>query len=83
MMSSGVARDRALDHRAHRRVGLLELGALAVAERQHVQQQRLLDLGRVEQAAAALGRELRVVGQHDRRAEHASSSSASPARGRC
>ena len=35
-----------------------------------MQQQRLLDLGAVEQVAAALGRELRVVGQHDRRAQH-------------
>ena len=33
-------------------------------------QQRLLDLGRVEQVALALGRDLRVVGQHDRGAEH-------------
>ena len=33
-------------------------------------QQRLLDLGRVEQAALALGRDLRVVGEHDRGAEH-------------
>ena len=39
-------------------------------ERVHVQQQRLLDLGGVEQVAEALGRELRVVGEHDRRAEH-------------
>ena len=44
--------------------------ALLVAERLHVQQERLLDLGVVEQVAAALGRELRVVGQHDRGAEH-------------
>ena len=43
--------------------------ALAVAQRVHVQQQRLLDLGGVEQAAAALRRDLRVVGQHDRGAE--------------
>ena len=43
--------------------------ALAVAEREDVQQQRLLDLGAVEEVAAALGGELRVVGQHDRRAE--------------
>ena len=42
----------------------------ASRERVHVQQQRLLDLGVVEQVAAALGRELRVVGQHDRGAEH-------------
>jgi hypothetical protein len=41
-------------------------GALAIAERVHVQEQRLLDLGAVEQAAAALGRDLRVVGEHDR-----------------
>ena len=44
--------------------------ALVVAQREHVQQQRLLDLGRVEQVAVALRRDLRVVGQHDRRAEH-------------
>ena len=47
-----------------------DLVALVVAEREHVQQQRLLDLGGVEQVAAALGRDLRVVGQDDRRAEH-------------
>ena len=35
-----------------------------------MQQQRLLDLGRVEHAAAALGGELRVVGEHDRGAQH-------------
>ena len=46
--------DRALDHRPDGRVGVGELAALAVAEREDVQQQRLLDLGRVEQAAAAL-----------------------------
>ena len=34
-----------------------------------MQQQRLLDLGRVEQAAAALGGDLRMVGQDDRGAE--------------
>jgi hypothetical protein len=41
----------------------VELGALAVAQRQHVQEQGLLDLGGVEQAAARLGRDLRVVGR--------------------
>jgi hypothetical protein len=35
----------------------------------HVQQQRLLDLGAVEQVAAALGASCGMVGQHDRRAE--------------
>ena len=39
---------------AHRRVLLGDRLALAVAERVHVQQQRLLDLGAVEQVAAAL-----------------------------
>ena len=49
---------------------LRDLGALGVAEREHVEQQRLLDLGVVEEVAAALGRDLGMVGQHDRRAEH-------------
>ena len=48
----------------------LDLGALGVAEHLDVEQQRLLDLGVVEQVAAALGRDLGMVGQHDRRAEH-------------
>ena len=69
MISSGVAAAaRAIISRT-RRVRALDLRALGVAEHLHVEQQRLLDLGGVEQAAAALGRDLRVVGQHDRRAE--------------
>ena len=66
MMSSGVAAAaRAIISRT---AGswLLDLLALGVAQRLHVQQQRLLDLGRVEQAAAALRRDLRMVRQHDR-----------------
>ena len=41
----------------------------ASRERVHVEEERLLDLGRVEEAPAALGRELGVIGQHDRGAE--------------
>ena len=59
----------ARDHLPHGRVLRGDRLALVVAEREDVQQQRLLDLGAVEEVAAALGRELRVVGQHDRRAE--------------
>ena len=44
-----------------------------------MQQQRLLDLGVVEQVAVALGSDLRVVGQHDRRAEDGVVVGASPA----
>ena len=61
---------RALEHLPHRRVLRGRRLALLVREREHVDQQRLLDLGRVEQAALALGRDLRVVGEHDRGAEH-------------
>ena len=61
---------RPLDHRPHRGVLLGDRRPLAVAERLDVQQQRLLDLRRVEQVAAALGREPRMVGQHDGGAEH-------------
>ncbi len=57
--------------------------ALVVAERQHMQQQRLLDLGGVEQVAAALGRELRMVGEHDRRAQQRVVVVASRAPGTC
>ena len=59
-----------LDHLAHGGVLLLDLGALGVAECLHVQHERLLDLGVVEEVAAALGRDLRMVGQDDRGAEH-------------
>ena len=41
-----------------------------VAQRVDVQQQRLLDLGAVEEVAAALRRDLRMVGQEDRGAQH-------------
>ena len=59
----------ARDHLAHGRVGCGDRLALVVGEGEDVQQQRLLDLGAVEEVAAALGRQARVVGQHDRRAE--------------
>ena len=69
-MSSGVAATaRSIIARTAGSL-LGDLLALVVGQREHVQQQRLLDLGRVEQVAAALGRELRVVGQDDRGAEH-------------
>ena len=48
-MSSGVAAAARVDHLPHRRILLLDLRALRVAEHLDVQQQRLLDLGRVEQ----------------------------------
>ena len=75
MMSSGVA--AAARSSISRTAGsaTLDLRALGVAQRVHVEQQRLLDLGVVEQVAAALGRDLRVVGQHDRAPSTASSAS--------
>ena len=60
----------ALDHLPDRRVLLLDLGALLVAQRLHVEHERLLDLGVVEEVAAALGGDLRMVRQDDRRPEH-------------
>ena len=71
----GRRRGGALDHGPDGGVLAGDLVALAVAEREDVQQQRLLDLGAVEQVAAALGCQLRVVGQHHRGAEQPSSSS--------
>jgi hypothetical protein len=55
----------ALDHLLDDRVSGVDRGAFLVAQHLHVQQQRLFDLGRVEQAAQALGRKPRVVGEHD------------------
>ena len=59
---------RASEHLPHRGVLSADLLPLPVAQRVDVQQQRLLDLGVVEQVAPALGGELGVVGQHDGRA---------------
>ena len=58
------------DHLTHRRVLALDLLTFGVAQGLDMEQQRLLDLGRVEQAAAALGRDLRMIGEHDGRADH-------------
>ena len=76
-------RGGALDHGAHRGVVALDQRALVVGEREHVQQQRLLDLGAVEEIAAALGRDLRVLGQHDRGARAARRRRPSRAPGTC
>ena len=67
---TGRDRRRPLDHLPHRRVGSGDLLPLAVAQHLDMQQQRLLDLGRVEQPTLALGRDLRMVGQHNRGADH-------------
>jgi hypothetical protein len=66
----GRHRERAVDHLLHRGVLVLDLGALAGAQRVHVQDERLLDLGVVEEVAAALRGDLRVIGEHDRPADH-------------
>ena len=57
----------AVDHVPHRRVLCGDRLTLALRERLDVQQQRLLDLGVVEQVAQALRRHPRMVGEHDRR----------------
>ena len=66
----GGRRRRALDHLAHSGVLLRDLLALGVAQRVHVEQQRLLDLRVVEEIPPALRRELWMVGEHDRGAQH-------------
>ncbi len=43
--------------------------ALVIRQRVHMQHERLLDLGVVEQVAVAARRDLRVIGKHDRRPE--------------
>ena len=69
-ISSPLVDVGALDHLPDRGVLARDLLALLIAEGVHVQQQRLLDLGVVEQVAEALGRQLGMLGQHDRRAQH-------------
>ena len=59
-----------LDHLSDGRILAGDLLALVVREGVDVQQQRLLDLRVVEEVAEALGRELGMVRQHDRRPEH-------------
>ena len=70
MISLGRRPRRPLDHLADRGVLLSDLLALLFAQRVDVQEQRLLDLGRVEQVAQALRRHAGVVGQDDRRPQH-------------
>src|SRR5918911_499387 len=55
---------------ARPRIRLAHLPLLLVGEREDVQDQQLVDLAAVEEVARALGRDLRVVGENDRRAEH-------------
>ena len=60
----------AVDDRGGARIGAAGLGLLVVGQRQHAQREDLVDLGRVEQVARALGRDRRVVVQDDRRRQH-------------
>ncbi len=60
-------RERAVEHCLDLRVG--DRRALSVGERVDVEDQRLLDLGVVEQVAVTARRDLRMVGEHDRGAE--------------
>ena len=63
-------RSRTLDHLGHLRVAACDRLAFLVRECLHMEQQRLLDLGRIEQAPLAGASELGMVGEDDRRAEH-------------
>ena len=83
MMSSGVAAAARATISRTVGVGGLDLRALGVAQREHVQQQRFLDLGRVKQLAAAFGGDLRVIGQHDGGPDHRVVARAWRAPGRC
>ena len=62
--------ERTLEHLPDDGIALDGRGALVVGERVNVEHQGLLDLGVVEQGSVALGGDLRVIGQHDGRAEH-------------
>ena len=59
--SSAPERRAALEDLARARVGGAHLGLLLLGQREHVEDQQLVDLARVEQVARALGRDPRVV----------------------
>ena len=59
-----------LEHLPHRGILGGDLLALGVAERMDVEQERFLDLRVVEEVHTALGRDLRVIGEEDRRGQH-------------
>ena len=59
----------AIDDLRRARVGGARLALLGVGERHRAQREDLVDLGGVEEIARALGRDLRVVREDDRRRE--------------
>ena len=68
-ISGGMSSSRSISSAARLSVARA-CALLGVGQRQRAQRQDLVDLGRVEQVARALGRHLRVVVQDDRRGQH-------------
>jgi hypothetical protein len=69
----------AVDDLGGARIGGARLALLGLGQRHRAQREDLVDLGRVEQVARALGRDLGMVGEDDRRREQERAIASGPA----